>query len=63
MKIVDTDNFDGDYPNEKVIAENIKNLCLAKIMCNALNKQEGEQGLRYYKIVDDDYVLVPGFQP
>lgn len=64
MKIVDTDNFGGDYPNEQVIADNIQSQKYADIMCEALNaKVGGEHALRYYKVVADDYVLVPGFQP
>lgn len=64
MKIVDTDNFGGDYPDEKVIAEGITNERFAKIMCRALNDSfSGETAMRFYKVVPDDYVLQPGFEP
>lgn len=64
MKIVDTDNFGGDYPDEKNIAENITNPRLARIMCDALNDKEcgDHYGARFYKVVEDDYVLEPGFK-
>ena len=65
LKIIDTDNFGGDYPNEKVIAANIKNPDHAKIMCNALNDKlcNSDYAPRFYKVVDDDSVLQPGFEP
>ena len=65
MKIIDTDNFGGDYPNEKVIADNIPNEHYAEIMCDALvNKLcVSDYSPRFYKVVDDDYELQPGFEP
>lgn len=63
MKIVDTDNFDGDYPDEKVIAEGIKQKKHAEIMCKALNDAAGNYSRRFYMVVEDDYVLRPGFEP
>lgn len=63
MKIIDTDNFGGDTPNEKVIAEGIKNTQHATVMCKALNDEAGKYSRRFYKVVEDDYVLRPGFEP
>ena len=63
MKIVDTDNFDGDYPNERDIAVGIKRRDHANVMCAALNYWAGVNSPRYYKVVEDDYVNVPGFIP
>lgn len=64
MKIVDTDNFNGDYPNEKVIADNITNEKFAEVMCEALNnKFSGDYAARYYKVVPDNYELAPRFEP
>jgi hypothetical protein len=62
MKIIDTDNFARDYPDEKVIADNITYDVFAKIMCDALNKNAGVYSIRYYKVVEDDYVLQQGFE-
>ena len=67
MKIIDTDNFGGDYPNETIIAENIRSADLAEVMCTALNYENsivyGDNAPRYYVVVADDYVLRPGFKP
>jgi hypothetical protein len=63
MKIVDTDNYDGDYPDEKVIADNIKRKDFADVMCEALNQMADAYSPRFYKVVQDDYVLRPGFEP
>jgi hypothetical protein len=65
VKIIDTDNFGGDYPDEKVIADNIKYPEYAEIMCNALNGNlcNNDYSPRFYRVVEDDYVLQPGFEP
>lgn len=65
MKIVDTDNFGGDYPDERVIAADIRNEEFAKVMCAALNDRFCDEhvGSRFYKVVPDDYVPQPGFEP
>lgn len=64
MKIVDSDNFGGDYPDERVIAEGITNEQFAKVMCAALvARYSGENATRFYKVVPDDYVLAHGFEP
>lgn len=60
-KIVDTDNFGSDYPNETVIADSIVNKDCAEIMAKALNSDTEHS--RYYKVVDESYVLQPGFEP
>ncbi len=59
MKIIDTDNFGRDYPDEKVIAENVQQP-YADRMCAALNQGGGD---RYYRVVEDDYILQPGLTP
>lgn len=41
MKIVSIDNFGGDYPDEKVIADNIKWKRHAEVMAEALNVNAG----------------------
>jgi hypothetical protein len=63
MKIIDTDNFGGDYPDEKVIADNITNKTFGEVMVKALNDYVGEESSRYYQLKEDDYVLQPGFEP
>ena len=64
MKIVDTVNFGGDYPDEQVIADHIPNESFAHVMCRALNGAfcNDDCAPRFYKVVPDDYVLQPGFR-
>jgi hypothetical protein len=62
MRIVDTDNFGGDYPDEHfhlfpVSEEHAQRIC--KIINDAL----GDFSTRYYKVVPNDYKLEPGFTP
>lgn len=64
MKIIDTDNFGGDYPDEKVVADNITNRDFGELMTAALNDMYVyPDSPRYYKLVEDGYVLQPGFKP
>jgi hypothetical protein len=64
MRIVNTDNFGGDYPDESFLnlPSLTKEQCekIAKAINDALG---GEHSLRYYKVVDNDYKLQPGFEP
>ncbi len=76
MKIVNTDNFGGDYPNESVVSlrdADGRTYILyviekaAQSVADALNGVQGGTdaypALRYYKVVPNDYVLQPGFEP
>lgn len=64
MRIVETDNFGGDYPNEEFIAINIPTIEMANVMAAALNtKYSGDDAREYYKVVEADYELQPGFEP
>lgn len=62
MKVIDTDNFDGDYPNEKVVAQNLT-LEQAERMCRERNTKHPHDTARYWTIKSDDYVLRGGFEP
>ena len=64
MKIVNTDNFGGDYPDEKFV-EGLPRLTKthAEAICAAINAGLPETHSRYYKVVPDDYELQPGFEP
>ena len=68
MKIVDTDNFGGDYPDEKFLSFSREHNGIqltedaAKKICEILNRG-GKYSLRYYKIVPNDYKLQPRFTP
>ena len=65
MKIIHTDNFGGDYPNEKfVIGIPSLNKESMQRICDAINREcSGMHAPRYWKVVEDDYVLQPGFEP
>jgi hypothetical protein len=67
MRIIDTDNFGGDYPDEKFLQVGDKPLTvpkdIANEVCSKLNAMGGNHSLRYYRMVPDDYVLQPGFEP
>ena len=63
-RIVETDNFDGDYPDEKFVnvppcssgqAIEIANL-LNEVFCNHPHSP------RFWKVVSENYRLVPGFE-
>ncbi len=65
MKIIHTDNFGGDYPDEQFV-KGLPNLPKDRLqaICDEINRQTGDgTASRYYKVVEDDYVLQPGFEP
>lgn len=63
-KIINTDNFGGDYPNEKFV-ENlpVMNDEQARVIADAINSTQHEHASRYFRVVPDDYKLQPGFEP
>jgi hypothetical protein len=61
-RIVNTDNFCGDYPNEKFILWLMKRETAQRI-ADALNDEMGPNAARFYKVVENVYVLEPGFEP
>ena len=68
MKLVDTDNFGGDYPNEKFLEGFDGTAEQAKVVADKLNKIMGHghpntTPSRFWKVVPHDYVLQPGFEP
>lgn len=62
MKIIETDNFGGDYPNESFL--NLPSLPAedCKRIADAINNAFPEGHARYYRVVDNDYELQPGFE-
>jgi hypothetical protein len=61
MRIVETDNYGGDYPDEKFLGVPwwlSKEECEA--ICEIINRRENH---RYWKVVDNNYELQPGFEP
>lgn len=64
MKIMHTDNFAGDYPDEKFVT-GLPGLNPEQLrqVCDLINSFTGPDAPRYYQVVEDDYVLQPGFEP
>ena len=65
MKLVDTDNFGRDYPDEKFynhIPDNISKEDAEKIAA-IVNRYGGSYCPRYCKVVENDYVLDGPFEP
>jgi hypothetical protein len=63
-KIIHTDNFGRDYPDERFVSE-LPALTQeqANLIANTINSCLGPDPSRYYLSVPDDYVLQPGFEP
>jgi hypothetical protein len=64
MKLIHTDNFNGDYPDEKFVTGLNSLLTRNQLqdiadICNSGDPNKP----RYWKVVPDDYVLQPGFEP
>jgi len=63
--VVDTDNFGGDYPNERFVAWRFASEQEASVYADTVNKRAGEHSLRFLKVVkhiEIAYVLQPGFE-
>lgn len=62
MRIIDTDNFGGDYPNEQFLLWDMPEDD-AQAIADILNTRAGHDARRWYRVVENDYVLQPGFEP
>ena len=62
-RIVETDSFGRDYPNEKFLSIPLLEWSQARIVAGILNEAAGENSDRYWKVVDLDYELSPAFEP
>jgi hypothetical protein len=61
--IVETDNFDCDYPGEVWVNIPSMNKEIADMFCDLFNKHFSDKyASRYYKVVDSNYTLKPGFE-
>lgn len=64
MRVVETDNFNGDYPDESYSGPaGLTEEQAKKRADQANNLWSGQHAPRYWKVVDDDYELLPGFEP
>lgn len=64
-KIVETDNFGGDYPDEKFLNIPPTTKEAAQNIANAINKELNPVGAgdRFWVVRPEDYKLQPGFEP
>jgi hypothetical protein len=65
-RLVDTDNFGGDYPNEQFVAVGIPSEIMARCFADLWNKHQGEDHDRILRVVEHvevEYKLEPGFEP
>ena len=62
-RIVQTDNFAGDYPNESFELYPIHPLAAKEIAAVYNKYYGGPNASRYWKVVDNDYELAPAFEP
>lgn len=65
MRIVETDNFGGDYPDEKFVNLPFMTLPGAEKVAAVINSVccARDESPRFWKVVENDYKLVPGFEP
>ncbi len=64
MRIVETDNYDGDYPGETFVNVGPLPEDAAKELCDLINKLcSGDRAPRYWKVVPNDYELNDNFEP
>ena len=64
MRIIETDNFGGDYPDEKFV-EPLPHLTSeqAQLIADTINSATSEHHPRFWRVVPNDYKLRPGFEP
>ena len=63
-RIIETDNYGRDYPNEKFVNLPFMSRESAEKVAACINEIcSGDTADRYWKVVDSDYVLAPGFEP
>lgn len=64
-KIVEGDNFCGDYPNEKFVNLPPTSKEKAQSIADAINAVfcNYDNAPRYWRVVEKDYELAPGFEP
>ena len=60
-RIVNTDNFGGDYPNESFVEGEYATEQEAQTVANTMNVYDYNP--RYYMVVELPYKLQPGFEP
>lgn len=64
-RVVDGDNFDRDYPDEKFVGPPLPEESAKEVaaIINAWYTGRDESARRYFRVEPSDYKLVPGFEP
>ena len=62
MRIVETDNYGRDYPDERFLNLPPLPIEAANMIADTINRAF-PLGDRWWKVVADDYTLLPGFEP
>jgi len=62
-RVVETDNFGGDYPDEKFLHTPPLTEKAALAIADLINEAAGQNASRYWRVVKVGYKLVPGFEP
>lgn len=64
MQVIETDNFGGDYPNERCVQSGLT-LETAQKIAKLINGDlcNHPSAPRYWQVRPDDYQLQPGFEP
>ena len=62
-RIIETDNFGGDYPDESFVNLPCMTKEHAQNVAKAINEGFPENSSRYWRVVDEGYKLQPGFEP
>ena len=63
-RIIETDNFGRDYPDETFLPLPNMTMIQAHTVADAINVAcSGVTASRYWRVVDADYKLQPGFEP
>ena len=66
FKVVEGDNFGGDYPDEKFVNVPATTKEKAQDIADAINKAFSAEGYthpRFWQVRPEDYKLSPGFEP
>lgn len=62
MRIVETDNFNGDYPDESFVLGILSRDAAINIAESIDLNCSGNESPRFWKVVNNDYILQPGFE-
>lgn len=61
FRIVETDNFGGDYPDERFAGPLLDEEDACRV-ADLFNAATNERAARFWKVVPDGYRLLPGFE-